>query len=152
MWGSMPLMIVSTTVITILHSAEVVHIPHESPSSLIVGYPLYRWVPLYTFRVCARASLQGCSMVSPSLQRTRWGFTRGVSLDHHGPPLVSCGSKESPLPYPFIPIQANPKRVHSIRTNDWYAKLGSTTYYTRLYPYRLMAVQFSWVVASWTGP
>jgi hypothetical protein len=29
MWGSMPLMTVSTTVITVLHSAEVVHIPHE---------------------------------------------------------------------------------------------------------------------------
>jgi hypothetical protein len=33
---------VSTAVITVLHSAEVVHIPHESRSSLIVGYPLYR--------------------------------------------------------------------------------------------------------------
>jgi hypothetical protein len=29
MWGSMPLMIVSMTVITVLHSAEVVQIPHE---------------------------------------------------------------------------------------------------------------------------
>jgi hypothetical protein len=27
---SMPLMTVSTTVITVLHSAEVVHVPHES--------------------------------------------------------------------------------------------------------------------------
>jgi hypothetical protein len=26
----MPLMTVSTTVITVLHSAEVVHVPHES--------------------------------------------------------------------------------------------------------------------------
>jgi hypothetical protein len=39
----------------------------------------------------------------------------------------------------------NPKRVHSICTIDWYAKLGSTTYYTRPYPYRLMVVLFSWV-------
>jgi hypothetical protein len=30
MWGSMPLMTVSTTVITVLHSAEVVHVTHES--------------------------------------------------------------------------------------------------------------------------
>jgi hypothetical protein len=36
----MPLMTVSTAVITVLHYAEVVHIPHESRSTLIVGYPL----------------------------------------------------------------------------------------------------------------
>jgi hypothetical protein len=29
MWGSMPLLTVSTTVITVFHSAEVIHIPHE---------------------------------------------------------------------------------------------------------------------------
>jgi hypothetical protein len=33
---------VITAVITVLHSAEVVHIPNESRSSLIAGYPLYR--------------------------------------------------------------------------------------------------------------
>jgi hypothetical protein len=38
----MPLMIVSTTVITVLRSAEVVHILHESRSTLIAAYPLYR--------------------------------------------------------------------------------------------------------------
>jgi hypothetical protein len=124
--------------IIVLHSAEVVHIPHESRSSLIVGYPLYRWVPLHTFGVCARTSLQGCSMVFPSLQHTHWGFTGGVSLDHQGPPLASCGSQESPLPYPLIPSHKDPKRVHSICIADWYAKLGSTTYYTRSYPYRLI--------------
>jgi hypothetical protein len=30
MWGSMLLMTMSTTVITVLHSVEVVHVPHES--------------------------------------------------------------------------------------------------------------------------
>jgi hypothetical protein len=35
-------------------------------------------------------------------------------------------------------------RVHSICTTDWYAELGSTTYYTMSYPYRLMVVLFSW--------
>jgi hypothetical protein len=75
--------------------------------------------------VCTRTSLQGCSMASPSLQRTRRGFTGGVSQDHQGPPLTPCGSQESPLPYPLIPNQADPKRVHSISTTDWYAKLGS---------------------------
>jgi hypothetical protein len=152
MWGSMPLMTVSMIVITVLHSAEVVHVSHESWSSLIARYPLYRRVPLHTSGVCARTSLQGCSMVFPSLQRTRWGFTGGVSLDHQGPFLALCGSQESPLPYPFVPNQTDPKRVHSIRTTDWYAKLDSTTYYTRSYPYRLMVVLLSWVVAPWTGP
>jgi hypothetical protein len=140
MWGSMPLMTVSTAVITVLHSAEVVYVPHESWSSLIAGYPLYRRVPLHTSGVCARTSLQGCSMVFPSLQRTCRGFTEGVSPDHQGPP------------YPLVPNQMDPKRVHSICTTDWYTKLGSTTYYTRPYPYRLMVVLFSWVVAPWTGP
>jgi hypothetical protein len=107
MWGSMPLVIMSMTIITVLHSAEVVLIPHEVRSSLIAGYPLYRRVPLRTSR--------------------------------------PCGSQESPLPHPFIPNQADPKRVHSICTTDWYGKLGSTTYYTRPYSYRLMVVLFSWV-------
>jgi hypothetical protein len=152
MWGSMPLMTVGTAVIIVLHFAEVVHIPHESWSSLIGRYPLYRWVPLHTSGVCAKTSLQECTMVSPSLQRTRRGFTGGVSPDHHGPPLAPCGSQKSRLPYPLIPSQTDPKRVHSIRTIDSYAKLGSTTYYTWMYPYKLMVVLFSWVVAPWTGP
>jgi hypothetical protein len=152
MWGSMLLITVSMAVITVLHSAEVAHIPHESRSSLIAGYPLYRWVPLHTSGVCARTPLQGCSMVFPSLQRTNWGITGGVSSGHQGPPLTLCGSQESPLPYPLITNQTNPKRVYSIRTADWYTKLGSTTYYTRSYPYRLMIVLLSWVVAPWTGP
>jgi hypothetical protein len=99
----------------------------------IAEYSLYGWVPLHTSGVCARTSLQGCSMVFPSLQhsqRTRWGFTGGVSPDHQGSPLAPCGSRESPLPYPLIPNQTGRKRVHSIRTTDWYAKLGSATYYT----------------------
>ncbi len=152
MWGSMPLMTVSTAVIIVLHFTEVVHIPHESRSSLIARYPLYKRVPLHTSGVCTRTSLQGCSMVFTSLQCTRWGFTGGVSPDHQEPPLAPCGSRESPLPYPLIPNQTDPKRVHSIHTNDWYAKLGSATYYSRPYPYRLMVVLFSWVVAPWTGP
>jgi hypothetical protein len=35
----MPLMTVSMAVKTVLHFTEVVHIPHESRSSLIAGYP-----------------------------------------------------------------------------------------------------------------
>jgi hypothetical protein len=152
MWESMPLMTVSTAVMTVWLSVEVVHIPHESWSSLLAGYPLYRHAPLHTSGVCARTSLQGCSMVFPSLQRTHWGFTGGVRPNHQDPPLVPCGSHENPLLYPLVPNQADPKRVHSIRTIDWYAKLDSTTYYTRPYPYRLIVVLFSWVVAPWTNP
>jgi hypothetical protein len=48
---------------------------------------------------------------------------------------------------PLIPNQTDPKRVHSIHTTDWYAKLGSATNYTRPNPYRLMVVLFTWVVA-----
>jgi hypothetical protein len=152
MWESMLLMTVSMAVITVLHSTEVVHISHASRSSLIVRYPFYRRVPLHTSGVCAMTSLQGCSMVFPSLQHTQWGFIGGLSLDHQGPPLASCGSQKSPLHYPLIPIQTDPKRVHSICTANWYAKLCSNTYYTWSYPYGLMVVLFSWVVAPWTGP
>jgi hypothetical protein len=152
MWGSMPLITVSMAVMTVWHSARVVHIPHESWSSLLAGYPLYKRAPLHTFGECARTSLQDCSIVSSSLQCTRWGFTGGVNPDHQGPPFAPCGSQESLLLYPPVLNQADPKRVHSIRTTDWYAKLGSTTYYTRPYPYRLMVVLFSWVVAPWTDP
>jgi hypothetical protein len=151
MWGSMSLMIVSMAFMIVWLSAKVAHIPHESWSSLLAGYPLYRQASLHTFGMCARTSLQGYSMVSPNLQRTRWGFTKGVNPYHQGPPLASCGSQESPLLYPHIPNQANLKRVHSIHTADWYNKLGSTTYYTRPYPYRLMVILFLWVVAPWTG-
>jgi hypothetical protein len=55
---------------------------------------------------------------------------------------MMCGFQESPLLYPLISNQTDLKRVHSIRTTDWYAKLGSTTYYSRSYPYRLMVVLF----------
>jgi hypothetical protein len=49
-------------------------------------------------------------------------------------------------------IKMDPKRVRSICTTEWYAKLCSTTYYTRPDPYRLMVVLYSWVVAPQTGP
>jgi hypothetical protein len=40
---------------------------HDYP--WIAEYSLYGRVPLHTSGVCARTSLQGCSMVFPSLQR-----------------------------------------------------------------------------------
>jgi hypothetical protein len=49
--------------------------------TLIAGYLLYRRVPLHTSKVGARTSLQGCSMVFPSLQCTHWGpLLRRVDL------------------------------------------------------------------------
>jgi hypothetical protein len=38
--GSMPLMTMSTTVMTVLHSVEVVHIPHGPRLSLVAKHPL----------------------------------------------------------------------------------------------------------------
>jgi hypothetical protein len=122
MWGSVPLMTMNMAIKTVLHFAEVMHIPHESGPSWIVGYSLYIWAPLHTSGVCTRTSLQDCSMVSLSLQCTRWGFTEGVNLDHQGPPLASCGSQESPLLYPLVPNQTDRKSFHSICTTGWYAK------------------------------
>jgi hypothetical protein len=152
MWGSLSLMTVSTAVKTVLHFAEVVHTPHESWPSWIAGYSLYRQAPLHTFGVCARTSLHGCWMVSPSLQHTRWGFTRGVCLHHQGPPLAPCGSQEIPLLYPLVPNQTDLKSLAQSTPPVGTSRLDSTTYYVRPYLYRLMVVLFSWVAAPWIRP
>jgi hypothetical protein len=75
MWVSMPLMTVSTAVIIVLHSVEVVHVPHASWLSLDSEYSLYWRAPLHTSEVWARKSLQGCSIVSSNLECTHWGFS-----------------------------------------------------------------------------
>jgi hypothetical protein len=126
MWGSMPLMTVSTTVITVLHSAEVVNIPHESWSSLIAGYPLYRRVPLHTSRVCAKISLQGCSMVSPSLQCTRWGFTGGVSPDHQRPPSCAMWFSGESTP---LPTHSHPDGSQESPLNPHHRLIRQTRFY-----------------------
>jgi hypothetical protein len=42
-----------------------------------------------------------------------------VSVQTTKSPLFApCGSQLSPLPYPLIPNQTDPKRVQSIRTTD----------------------------------
>jgi hypothetical protein len=51
MWGSVPLMTVSTAVITVLHSAEVVHVTHESWLSSDSRISLYWWALLHTSKV-----------------------------------------------------------------------------------------------------
>jgi hypothetical protein len=148
MWGSMPLMTMSTTVKIVLHSIEVVHIPHESWPSWIAGYSLYRWAPIHTSGVCARTTLQGCSMVSHSLQHTRWGFFLGVSPNHQGLPLAPCGSQESPL----VPNQMDRKSLAQSAPPVGMPRLYSTTYYARPYPYRLMVVLLLLVVLPGTSP
>jgi hypothetical protein len=65
---------------------------------------------------------------------------------------MPCGFQESPLLYPLIPNQVDPKRVHSTRYTRWYTKLASTTYYARLYLYRLVVALFLWVATLGTGP
>jgi hypothetical protein len=137
MWGSMPLMTVSMTVKIVLHSAEVVHIPHESWPSWIARYLLYKWAPLHTFGLCTRTSLQGYLIVSPSLQHTRWGFTGDVSLDHQGPLLHHVVLKRvhsftHSFPSRRIP-RVSTQSVPPVGT----PRLDSTIYYIRSYPYRL---------------
>jgi hypothetical protein len=84
-------------------------------------------------------------MVSLSLQRTHRGFTEGVNSDHQGPPLVPCASQESPLLYPLISNKTDPKSLAQFAPPVSTPRLESTTYYARLYPYRLIVVLFSWV-------
>jgi hypothetical protein len=126
MRGSMPLMTMSTTVITVLHSAEVVHIPHELRSSLIARYPLYRRVPLHTSRVCARTSLQGCSMVFPSLQHTCRGFTRGVCPDHQVPPSFAMWFSGESTP---LPTHSQPDRSQGSPLNPHCRLIRQTRFY-----------------------
>jgi hypothetical protein len=133
----MPLMTVSMSVMTVLQSAEVAHIPHESRLSLIARHPLIQRNTFTHFR-------------GVRLDITTRFFN--VLIDHQGPPITSFGPQESPLLYPLIPIQMDPLGVHCTRYTDWYAKLASTTYYARLYLCRLMVILFLWVVAPRTGP
>jgi hypothetical protein len=67
--------------------------PMNRDYPLIVEYSLYRRAPIHNSEVCARKSLQGCSMVSSSLQRTHRRFHR--QCEHctypEGPPLVPYG-------------------------------------------------------------
>jgi hypothetical protein len=82
---------------------------HDYPR--IAEYSLYRWALLHTTKVCARKSLQDCSMVSSSLLHTHWGFTAGVSITPtQKPPLVPCGFQPSQL-YPHHPT-VPPSQLH----------------------------------------
>jgi hypothetical protein len=88
MCGSMPLMTVSTAVITVLHSADVVHVPHESQSSSVAGYPLYRRVPLHTsgcighhYKVVQWFSLV-CSVPAEVSPEVSVQITKGPCLRH----------------------------------------------------------------------
>jgi hypothetical protein len=98
---------------------------HDYP--WIAEYSLYRCAPLHTSEVCARKSLQDCSMVSSSFWNTHWGFTASVSIaSTQKPPRVLYGF--SHRSFPTQPVGT--------------PRLDSTIYYIRPYPYRLMVVLF----------
>jgi hypothetical protein len=97
----------------------------------IAEYSLYRRALLHTSKVCARKSLQDCSMVSSSLQRTHRGFTASVSITPtQKPPLVPCGFSHRSLSH-TIPrfsrrsLTKHPSGLPSQlpRTAGWYAKM-----------------------------
>jgi hypothetical protein len=93
---------------------------HDYPQ--IAEYSLYRRALLHTSKVCARKSLQDCSMVSSSLLHTHRGFTAGVSITPtQKPPLVPCGFQPSQL-YPHHPT-VPPSQLH--RTSQRFALLAS---------------------------
>jgi hypothetical protein len=94
----MPLMTVSTTIITVLHSAEVVHIPQESRSSLIAGYPLYNEYP-YT--------LLGC-VLGHHYKVVQW-FSLVCSVPAEVSPEVSVQITKVPLLHRVVL-----RRVHSL--------------------------------------
>jgi hypothetical protein len=161
MWGSMPLMTVSTTVIIVLHSTEDVHVTHESwlssdswilvvPTSTLthfqgvcqeittrlfngflylVTYPL-RFHRQREHRTHPEAP--SCALWVPAIT--------ALPTSSHGSAIAASLNIPAVchLSFPAQPVGT--------------PRLDSTTYYARPYPYRLMVVLFSWVVASWTGP
>jgi hypothetical protein len=79
----------------------------------------------------------------------------GCALGHHYKVVqwfsLVCSVPAEVSPEMSVQITKGPLLRHvvlgRVHTTDWYAKLSSATYYTRPYPYRLMVVLFSWVVA-----
>jgi hypothetical protein len=152
MWGSMPLMTVSTTVMTVLHSTKVVHIPHEywfhhpsatrkSPFCYVYTsygawprdhYNAFQWFPL------------DCSVPAEVSSEVSVRITKGPHL--HRVVLRRVQSLTHSFPIKWIPREST-QSTPPIGT----PRLDSATYYARPYPYRLIYVLFSWVVASWTG-
>jgi hypothetical protein len=148
-WGSMLLMTMSTAVITVLHSAEVVHVTHESWFSsdrriLVVPGNHYKTVQWFHLdcNVPTEVSLPAWASHPP----------RSPLLCLMGPAIAA-----SPTPShgSAITTSLNIQVVchHSFPAQPvGTPRLDSTTYYARPYPCRLMVVLFSWVVAPWTGP
>jgi hypothetical protein len=161
MWGSMPLMTMSTAVIIVLQSAEAVHVTHESwlssDSRILI-------VPMSTL-----TQFQGvCQEITTRLFN---GFIYLVTypLRFHRPrehrthpeapscalwvPAITalptpshCSTIVASLNIPAVCHRSFPAQLVGM------PRLDSTMYYARPYPYRLMVVLFSWVVAPWAGP
>jgi hypothetical protein len=87
----MPLMIV-------LHSVEVVHVPHDSRSSSVAEYPLYRRVPLHT---------SGCAL-GHHYKVVQW-FSLVCSVPTEVSPEVSVQITKGPLLRRVVL-----RRVHSL--------------------------------------
>jgi hypothetical protein len=99
----MLLITVSMTVMTVLHFAEVVHIPHESRLYLVASHPLIRRNNFTHFQVCARISLQGFQWLLLACSAPTEVSLEVSVQNHQGTPLALSGSQESPLLYPLIP-------------------------------------------------
>jgi hypothetical protein len=161
MWGSMPLMTVSTTVITVLHSAEVVHVTHESwlsSDSWILVVPMST---LTHFQgVCQKITTR---LFNGFLQLVTYPLRFYRRCEHRThPEAPSCALWVSAIA--ALPTSSHGSAIAASPNISavWHLsfpaqpvgtpRLDSTIYYVRPCSYRLMIVLFSWVVALWTSP
>jgi hypothetical protein len=152
----MPLMTVSTAVITVLHSAEVVHITHESWLSSDSRILVVSTSTLTHFQgVCQEITTR---LFNGFIQLVTYPLRIHRQREHRThPETPSCA-----LWVPAIAALPTPSHCSAIAASlniptvchlsfpaqpVGTPRLDSTTYYARPYPYRLMVVLFSWVVA-----
>jgi hypothetical protein len=152
----MPLMTVSTTVITVLHSAEDVHVTHESRSSLDSRILIVPTSTLTHFQGVCQEITTILFNGFPYLVTYPLRFHRRREHRTH-PEAPSCALSVPaiaafPTPSHGSAIAASPN-IPAVCHLSFPAqpvgtpRLDSTTYYVRPYPYRLMIALFSWVVA-----
>jgi hypothetical protein len=159
MWGSMSLMIVSVVVITVLHCRGCTcfpwvviileklntHCTDEHPYTLprcVLGnhYKTIQWFYL-ACNVPTEVSPLVWALHPPRIPVLCLLGSSHHSYTHTTPQFTIIASPNIPA---VLPSQLRAQLVGTPR-------LDSTTYYAKPYPYRLMVVMFSWVVAPWTG-
>ena len=149
-------MTVSTAVITVLHSAEDVHVTHESRLSLDSRILVVPTSTLTHFQGVCQEITTRLFNGFPYLVTYPLRFHRRREHRTH-PEAPSCALwvpaiTGLPTPSHGSAIAASPN-IPAICHRSFPAqpvgtpRLDSTTYYVRSYPYRLMVVLFSWVVA-----